>query len=276
MRQWHDLGELVNLQLSGDGKRILSELKDVLWVQDAATLQRIAVVRKAEGATVFLSPDGKKVLQSPKDGPPQVFDADTGRGIEGYKQLGAVFDILGFSADWSRLVHRKGSELFVLDVATGKPVNSGFNAGEGGFGQLSPEGKLLMATSADFRQVYLWFIQAGGVWDRREPSQKIDPRLMARCLLGRRALRGRCRRPGDGVCDRRAAAATKATGRLWKALSVARGACGNIPQPARPPDRPADRHRLAPAGRVVSAVAAPWCLRSAWATPTPTIWCKTR
>jgi hypothetical protein len=136
----------------------------------------LRVLAREEGDAVFLTRDGKHVLQSGPKTRFMVYDMDTGHESEAYPRIKSLRAVVGFSADGSRLVRRDGSKLRVHDVATGEEVNTGFDVGQGGVGRLSPEGKLLMATSSDFRAVYLWGIQGGSVLDRREPSQKIDPK----------------------------------------------------------------------------------------------------
>jgi hypothetical protein len=171
------LSKIQNFQLSGDGSRILYEYRDSLLVRDVDTAKVRLNVWKREGATVFLlTPDGKFVFESGPKVPLRVFNLETGKESEAFPQLRNLSDIIGFSGDGNRLLRREGAKLHVHDVASGKEVNTGFDAGEGRFGQLSPDGRLFLATGDDFRKLYLWFIQGGGVWDSREPGQKIDPK----------------------------------------------------------------------------------------------------
>ncbi len=170
------LNTILNFQLSGDGSRVLYEYRGSLLVQDLDTAKVRLHVRKQEGAAVFLTRDGKFVLQSGPKPPLQVFDVETGNEVPPSSQVQGLSHVLGLSGDGRRLVRRDGDKLRVHDVSSGKEVNTGFLVGEGGFGQLNPDGQLLMATSGDFREVQLWFIQAGGIWERREPAQKFDPK----------------------------------------------------------------------------------------------------
>jgi WD40 repeat protein len=171
-----DRGDLLGFQLSGDGSRLMCEIQNAVVVQDLVTRKVLGVMHGEDGAAVFLTRDGKHVLRSGAKTRLLEQDVDTLLSSDAYRQLRNLSHIIGFSADGKRLLRRDGSKLRVHDVTTGEEMNTGFDAGEGGVGRLSPDGRLLMATSGDLRAVYLWFIQGGGVWDRREPSQKIDPK----------------------------------------------------------------------------------------------------
>jgi hypothetical protein len=164
--------DVIDFQLSGDGSRLLCEHQDQLLVVDVGTFVVVRSIRKIEEARAFLTRDGMHVLQSGPKPPLLIFDVGTGNTVTPVQRF---TNIIGTSGD-DRALCRDGSKLRVYDVSSGKEVNTGFDAGDGGFGQLSGDGTLLLATGDDFRKLYLWHIQGGSVWDRREPGQKIDPK----------------------------------------------------------------------------------------------------
>jgi WD40 repeat protein len=163
-----------NFSLSRTGTRLLNATPRGLQVWDWSSGKKLCDL--ATGPAVF-TPDGRYILHQRGGKPPLlVLDAETGREVNGYRQLRNVPRLEGISSDGKRLLCGEGRIALVYDMASGKEIRSLDRGPAHQWAWLVGDGRRML-TNIDHNTGGLWDVDSGRLLAKLQFPESISKLL---------------------------------------------------------------------------------------------------
>jgi serine/threonine protein kinase len=171
-----DAGAQVHeFRLSVTGTRIAIALPESVKVFDWSIGKQLCQIPKADGITLLLSPDGRR-LHGQRGGKGIIaWDTDTGKQIDAYPQLKMVPGFRSISRNGERLLCLDGANLRVFAVPSGKEIRSLDLDLIGGV--VFYDADLLLARSSIGNSVRVWDLVPYKLRARLRFSEALEDRL---------------------------------------------------------------------------------------------------